>query len=58
MGIVVASLCMLGASASHEAATAHDMTFHWALFIVSMVVAVLLRRPSVTSAQGLRPPPP
>ncbi|WP_042375739.1 hypothetical protein [Gordonia alkanivorans] len=41
MGIVVASLCMLGASASHEAATAHDMAFHWALFIVSTVVAVV-----------------
>lgn len=41
MGVVVASLCMLGASASHEAATAHDMAFHWALFIVSTTVAVV-----------------
>lgn len=41
MGVVVASLCMLGASASHEAATAHDMAFHWALFIVSTTVALV-----------------
>ncbi|MDY6809301.1 MAG: hypothetical protein SW127_09810 [Actinomycetota bacterium] len=34
MGVVVGSLCMLGASASHEAPTRPDDMFHWVLFIL------------------------
>lgn len=34
MGVVVGSLCMLGASASHEAPTRQDEVFHWVLFIL------------------------
>ncbi len=41
MAAVIVSLCMLGASASHEAATKHDMAFHWALFGISTAVAVI-----------------
>ncbi|MBD0862649.1 hypothetical protein IA539_15745 [Gordonia sp. zg691] len=41
MGVVVASLCILGASASHQAATKHDMAFHWALFAGTTTVAVV-----------------
>ncbi|MEO9328898.1 hypothetical protein [Gordonia aurantiaca] len=41
MGVVIASLCMLGASASHEAETQHNTAFHWALFGISTAVAVI-----------------
>ncbi len=41
MCVVVGSLCMLGASASHEASNRQDPDFHWALFGISTAVAVV-----------------
>jgi hypothetical protein len=39
MAVVVGSLCILGASASHEAANKQDVTFHWTLFMVTTLLA-------------------
>ncbi|MGV9479267.1 hypothetical protein [Gordonia aichiensis] len=39
--LVVFALCVLGASASKQATTEADRTFHWALFAVTTAVAVL-----------------
>ncbi|WP_262365941.1 EamA/RhaT family transporter, partial [Gordonia sp. OPL2] len=40
VGVVVVSLFLLGASASHQAAPRMGMGFHWALFGVSLVLVV------------------
>ncbi|AZG46494.1 hypothetical protein [Gordonia insulae] len=40
IAVVVVSLCMLGASASHQAAPTMHMAFHWGLFGVSLVLVI------------------